>query len=130
MSTVKGSCHCKAVRYEAEVDLAQGTTRCNCTWCTKTGWWGVMVKPAAFRLLSDPSATARVGSVGRETCPKCGIAVFGQGDLPELGGAFVSLNVRCWDDVDLTGVLVHHLDGLHDTWAHLGSSPIPPLHAH
>ena len=124
--THTGSCACGAVRYEVDLDLSAGTYRCNCTRCTKSGWWGVIVRPSAFRLLqgADVLAPLNEGSpVPRRRCGRCGLESFAQGELDALGGPFVSINIRCLDDVDWTGVPVRHLDGKNNTWAELGVVP-------
>lgn len=124
--TYKGSCHCGAVHFEADFDPSAGTTRCNCTVCTKTGWWGATMKPSAFRLLSGQEALgdySRSEAGHARFCKVCGLRTFGHGNIPELGGEYYSVNLNCLDGADLTGVPVSYLDGRHDTWAELAVAP-------
>ena len=58
MKTYAGSCHCKAVRFEVDVEDLEKVSRCNCTFCTKRGQLGAIVKPGAFRLVAGESETS------------------------------------------------------------------------
>ena len=106
LKTYNGSCHCGAVKFEADIDLQAGTSRCNCSICTKTRAWNTTVKPDAFRLIcgedamSDYQFNTRQGH--HRFCATCGVRAFGDGDIKEIGGAFVSINLGALDDVDPT----------------------------
>src|SRR5689334_11792399 len=52
VSKLNGSCHCGTVRFQVEMNLADGGSRCNCSICQKVGGVNTILKPAAFTLLS------------------------------------------------------------------------------
>ena len=124
--TYKGSCHCGKVTFEADIDLSAGTTKCNCSICRKTRHWGAHVKPAEFRLLTGENELSDYqfgsNSAHHLFCRTCGVRPFGRGYVEEIGGAYVSINIGCLDDLsvsDREGVPVMYLDGLSNTWAQL-----------
>jgi len=115
-----GACHCGAVCFEVELEKGRSFSRCNCSICHKLGRTGALVKPAAFRLisgendLSDYVWGARFGEY--RFCKQCGVHVFSQGHLAQLGGDFVSVNVNCLDDFDPNAQTIEYWDGRHDNW--------------
>ncbi len=126
--TYKGSCHCGAVKFEADLDLAKGGSRCNCSICNKVGQLGVIVKPDAFRLLSGEDAIGIYewgGKISRRHfCKTCGIHCFSRGFLNELGGDFVSVNLNAVDGIEPSKIPVSYWDGRHDNWM-AGTRPEP-----
>ena len=121
--TYHGSCHCGAIKYEADIDLAQGTGRCNCSFCQKSRAWTAFVKPDAFRLLSG--ANEAVGYHRHDaaplkfTCRICGVRTHGTGDADYMGGPFVSVFVSTLDDAtdaELAAAPVRYADGRNNNW--------------
>src|SRR5690348_4982710 len=125
LKTYKGSCHCGDVRYEADVDLASGTGRCNCSICAKSRFWGILVKPVAFRMLSSEDALSDYQFASKQGhhlfCKRCGLTPFTRGDVPEIGGAFVSINIACLDGVsddELASLPITYANGRDNDWMH------------
>jgi hypothetical protein len=123
LKTYKGSCHCGAVRFEADIDFAQGTNKCNCTICTKTRNWNVILKPDAFRLLSGADALSdyQFGSkAGHHLfCRTCGVRSFERGYVEQIGGDYVSIKVASLDDVtpqELIDAPVKYANGRDNSW--------------
>ena len=120
--TYHGSCHCGAIKFEADLDLEKGTGKCNCTFCWKVRNWSMGIKPDAFRLLEGSEA---LGDYSRHPaghhgfCKYCGVRTHSWGDIPEIGGPFVSVSLAALDDMplpDLIGASVRHMDGRNDDW--------------
>ena len=126
----QGSCHCGAVAFACELDLATGTTRCNCTFCRKARFWMALVPIAEFQLLrgADALADYQYTPAGMpkpflhlQFCRHCGIRAFSKGGaLPQMGGEFYAVNVACLDDAsddELAAAPVRYADGRTNDWS-------------
>jgi hypothetical protein len=132
LRTYQGSCHCGAVRFQAEIDFDQGTNKCNCSICTKARAWFVIIKPERLRLHAGAEAHTEYQWVppGRthsvlhyQFCKTCGVRTFGWGEDAALGGKFYFVSVASLDDVDpevLAAAPAHYSDGRHDRF---GAAP-------
>lgn len=129
MKTHHGSCVCGAIRFSIDLDLAAGTTRCNCSFCKKARFWMAFGKSETFQLLAGADQLAdfqRTPAKRTEPflhfyfCRTCGVRAFTQsaGALPGLGH-FHAINIACLDDVteaELDALPVRAADGAHDDW--------------
>jgi hypothetical protein len=125
MRKLTGSCHCGAVRYEAEVDLTAPTFRCNCTFCAKVRNWNARVEPSSFRLLEGETEVGDYSFNSRSSihsfCRTCGVRLFSHGYIEAIGGDFRSVQVSSLDGLtaeELAALSVHYSNGLADDWWH------------
>src|SRR4051812_26497102 len=116
--TYTGGCHCGAVRFEADLDLSNGGTMCNCTICAKLGGVTALAKPSAFRRGWGEDGLASYGGrsepSARKFCKHCGVHSFGVGNVEGPGGDFVSVTPKALDGFDRGKVQIRHWDGRHD----------------
>ncbi len=128
MKTYSGSCHCGAVRFQADIDFSEGVTKCNCSICTKARAWFVVVTPNRARLIAGAEAQADYQWVPPgwphsflhyRFCKTCGIRTFGRGGDESQEGAFCFVNVAALDDVDpdeLAAAPIRYVDGRNDRY--------------
>lgn len=124
MKTYQGGCHCGAVQYEAELDLGNGTVRCNCSLCSKARAWFAFTPADRFRMtkgetvLADyqwtPSGKPR-HNLHYRFCKTCGVRVFASGRDPS-GQDIRAIAVATLDgtDPDELAASIRYVDGLHD----------------
>jgi hypothetical protein len=111
--TYVGSCHCGAVRYEVETDLAR-VISCNCSMCGRAGWLLTFVNADKFKLLSGEDALGdyhfNTKKISHLFCKVCGIKAFSKG-MNATGQEMRSINVRCLEGVDPDTLSVTKVDG-------------------
>ena len=128
LETYRGSCHCGAVRFEADLDLTQPTFRCNCSICRRTRFWAAVAREGGLRVLSGQEDLTKYLFNTRKNehwfCRHCGVRAFGIGTETPVGRMY-GVNVGCLEDLgdeQLSRLEITVVDGLHDRFA-------PPEHA-
>ena len=121
--TYTGSCHCGTVRFEADLDLAQPTFRCNCSICRRTRFWVAVARPEEFRLLSgEGEMTEYLFNTRRNQhffCRRCGVRAFGVGNDTPIG-KMIGVNVGCLEGVseeELSRIPLTRVDGMNERWS-------------
>lgn len=119
-STYQGSCHCGAVRFEADIDLSQGTAKCNCSICFKSRAWMAFIPANALRLVSGEQSLREYQFAKKRIhhmfCSQCGVRPFARGSDGQ-GNEFWAIRVNCLDNVDpqeLINAPVKYFDMLRD----------------
>ena len=125
--TYRGACHCGAVTYEAAIDFEKGTTRCNCSVCTKSRFWFAIVPPDDFKMgqgedhLSDYTwipAGKTQSHLHYRFCKTCGVRTFAKGS----DGSFYAVSIVTLDgfeqEADVLARTMHYQDGRHDDLKH------------
>ena len=117
--TYRGSCHCGAVRFEADLDLAEPSFRCNCSICRRNRFWVAVARPKQFRLLAGGDQLTEYLFNTRKNqhlfCKVCGVRAFGVGNA----GKMVGVNIGCLEGVseaELSKIPITYVDGMNDQW--------------
>ena len=122
LKTYRGSCHCGAVRFEADLDLAAPTYRCNCSICRRTRFWAAVATPDGFRLNAGGGEIIEYAFNRKQNlhffCRHCGVRAFGVGNETPIGTMY-GVNLGCLEDVseeELAQVPITYVDGRDDRW--------------
>ncbi len=112
----------RCVAFEAELDLAQSTYRCNCSICRRTRFWPAVAREGGFRLLSGADDLTQYLFNSRKNqhyfCRHCGVRAFGVGTETPMGRMY-GINLGCLTDVseeELAGLAITYVDGRNDRW--------------
>ena len=108
-----GACHCGAVAYDVELDLAN-TLKCNCSICSKIGAVWAFAPMAKFTLKSGAGKQGdyQFGKkhLHHRFCPSCGVESYAEGAMPD-GTPTVGINLRCVEGVDVDELSPRRHDG-------------------
>ena len=110
--THRGGCHCGAVTFEVDAPARLVVQDCNCSICSMSGFWHLIVPRQRFRLLRGADALAEYtfgSGVARHLfCRTCGVKSF---YVPRSNPDGYSVNARCLDHTTVETIAVEPFDG-------------------
>jgi hypothetical protein len=110
--THRGGCHCGAVAFEVDAPARLVVQDCNCTICSMSGYWHLIVPQQRFRLLQGADAlteyTFGTGVARHLFCRRCGVKSF---YVPRSNPDGYSVNARCLQCVTIESITVEPFDG-------------------
>lgn len=96
LHTIRGGCHCGAVRFEVDLPSRVRVNRCNCSICRLAGFVHLIVEPERFRLLRGEGSLTEYRFHTRTArhlfCGVCGIKSF---YVPRSHPDGISVNLNC-----------------------------------
>ena len=107
----QGSCHCGAVKFEAEGEIKQ-VMACNCSICSRKGSLLWFIPRDNFRLVSGNPSTYTFNKhfIKHRFCATCGIHPYAEA-ADCSGKPMAAINARCLEGVDLAALPVKQFDG-------------------
>jgi hypothetical protein len=110
--THRGGCHCGAVAFEVDAPARLVVQECNCSICSASGFWHLIVPATRFRLLRGLEAlneyTFGTGVARHLFCRTCGVKSF---YVPRSNPDGYSVNARCLDRSTVETITVEPFDG-------------------
>ncbi|MEP3715212.1 GFA family protein [Parasphingorhabdus sp.] len=99
MLKISGSCHCGAVRFQADVEASPEMLDCNCSICSRSGYLHLFVRHENFTLLEGEADLTSYkfgsGEADHLFCRHCGVKSFYQ---PRSHPESWSINYKCLDE--------------------------------
>ena len=115
MTVHEGACHCGAVRFQVDFDIAQLTT-CDCSICVKRNAVMTKVPEDALTITSGEEALTLYEWNTRRAkhyfCSRCGIYVFHR---KRAAPDHFGVNIFCLEGFDVASVPVRAMEGANMT---------------
>lgn len=110
--TIRGGCHCQAVRFEGVIKSEQTILDCNCSICSATGFKHLIVPHKDFKLLSGEDKLTSYKFNTRQAnhlfCSVCGIKSFYQ---PRSHPTSWSVNLNAVENSEVLKINIQTFDG-------------------